>query len=99
MNKVVISMNLNGIWITQSLYKTQVQPLSNSDHLKFTIHNKSTTMAMAFKMVQFLFTILFVSFHSCLPRKKKFMKLCVMVDLVQLGVCDIMTGHYWNVGD
>ena len=22
-----------------------------------------------------------------------------MVDLVQLGVCDIMTGHYWNVGD
>lgn len=99
MNKVVISMNLNGIWITQSLYKTQVQPLSNSDHLKFTIHNKSTTMAMAFKMVQFLFTILFVSLHSCLPGKKKFMKLCVMVDLVQLGVCDIMTGHYWNVGD
>ena len=76
MNKVVISMNLNGIWITQSLYKTQVQPLSNSDHLKFTIHNKSTTMAMAFKMVQFLFTILFVSFHSCLPRKKIYETMC-----------------------
>ncbi|KAM3695586.1 hypothetical protein ACB098_07G144000 [Castanea mollissima] len=43
-------MNLNGIWITQSLYKTQVQPLSNSDHFKFTTHKKSTTMAMAFKM-------------------------------------------------
>lgn len=70
MNKVVISMNLNGIWIIQSLYKTQVQPLSNSDHLKFTIHNKSTNMAMAFKMVQFLFTILFCFFSFMFTKKK-----------------------------
>ena len=99
MNKVVISMNLNGIWITQSLYKTQVQPLSNSDHLKFTIHNKSNNHGNGIQdgTISLHNTLCFFSFMF--TKKKKIMKLCVMVDLVQLGVCDIMTGHYWNVGD